>query len=262
MEEGLRRLGRAQVDVCTLHNPTMLGAEARGLPVDAVLGPVEAGMHALRAAGLCRFVGFSGPGDTPALPARRCSGHLRHVPVLLQRDQPQRGYPGSPDGVAQDFDGLLDRGEAAGLGVFAIRILAGGAAVATPERHPTAGAGSALAQGTEYDRDVARAAALRALAAEFGLESPLELACRFALAKGGISCVLVGPSSVAHVADACAGKRVAHSRPMPSRACSPSPDPPPPDTPFHIRSGGSATLGTGADPRVAREHPVPGTMLV
>jgi aryl-alcohol dehydrogenase-like predicted oxidoreductase len=202
LEEGLRRLGREQVDVCTLHNPTLLGAGARGLPLDAVLGPVGAGMQALRAAGLCRFAGFSGLGDTPALLRVASAGLFDTFQCYYNAINPSAGYPGSPDGVAQDFDGLLDRGVAAGLGVFAIRILAGGAAVASPERHPTAGAGSALAQGTEYERDVAHAAALPALAAELGLEGPLELAFRFALAKAGIACALIGPSSVAHVEDA------------------------------------------------------------
>ena len=202
LEEGLRRLGREHVDVCTLHNPSMVGDGGRGLPVDAVLGPVGAGMQALRAAGLCRFVGFSGLGDTAALQRVASAGIFDTLQCYYNAINPSAGYPGSPDGVAQDFDGLLDHAAAAGLGIFAIRILAGGAAVATPERHPTAGAGSALAQGTDYDRDVARAAALRALAVDLGLESPLELAFRFALAKTGISCVLIGPSSVAHVDDA------------------------------------------------------------
>ncbi|HLH23001.1 MAG TPA: aldo/keto reductase [Chloroflexota bacterium] len=202
LEEGLRRLGREQVDVCTLHNPTLLDAGPRGLPVEAVLGAVGEGMQALRAAGLCRFVGFSALGDTPALQRVATAGIFDTCQCYYNALNPSAGYPGSPDGVAQDFAGLLDRAAAAGLGVFAIRILAGGAAIATPERHPTAGAGSALAQGTEYDRDVAQAAGLRVLAAELGLESPLELALRFALAKAGISCLLIGPSSVAHVEDA------------------------------------------------------------
>ncbi|HEY7066417.1 MAG TPA: aldo/keto reductase [Chloroflexota bacterium] len=202
LEDGLRRLGHDAVDVCTLHNPPMLSAGSRGLPVDAVLGPVGEGMRALRTAGLCRYVGFSGLGDTAALQRVAAAGIFDTFQCYFNALNPSAAYPGSPDGVAQDFDGLLNQAVQAGLGVFAIRIMAGGAAVATPERHPTAGAGSALAQGTEYARDVERAAALRALAAELALESPLELAFRFALAQDGISCALIGPSSVAHVDDA------------------------------------------------------------
>jgi aryl-alcohol dehydrogenase-like predicted oxidoreductase len=48
--------------------------------------------------------------------------------------------------------------------------------------------------GTPYAADLARAQALAPLAAELGLEGPLELALRFALAKAGVSTVLVGYS--------------------------------------------------------------------
>jgi aryl-alcohol dehydrogenase-like predicted oxidoreductase len=56
--------------------------------------------------------------------------------------------------------------------------------------------------GAGYERDLARARRLEALARELGLESPLELALRFALAKPGISTVLVGYSDVAQLEDA------------------------------------------------------------
>jgi L-galactose dehydrogenase/L-glyceraldehyde 3-phosphate reductase len=202
LEEGLRRLGRDAVDVCTLHNAVVLGAEERALGADAVCGPVGAGMRGLIDAGLCRFVGFSGLGETAALHRVVDAGVFDTMQCYYNALNPSAGYPGSPDGQAQDFDGLLDRAAARGMGVFAIRILAAGAAAATPERHPVAGSSGALVRGTDYAGDVARAAALRALAGELGLESPLELAFRFALAKDGISCALIGPSSIAHVEDA------------------------------------------------------------
>jgi aryl-alcohol dehydrogenase-like predicted oxidoreductase len=202
LEEGLRRLGREIVDVCTLHNPVVLSQEERALPADAVCGPVGAGMQALRDAGLCRFVGFSGLGETPALHRVVDAGIFDTMQCYYNALNPSAGYPGSPDGVAQDFDGLLDRAADRGMGIFAIRILAAGAAAATPARHPVAGSSGALVRGTDYGHDVERAAALRALAADLGLESPLELAFRFALAKPGISSVLVGPSCLEHLEDA------------------------------------------------------------
>ena len=57
---------------------------------------------------------------------------------------------------------------------------------------PAGSPGSALATGGEYDRDLERAQALAPLATELGLESPLELGLRFALAPRGVSAVLVG----------------------------------------------------------------------
>jgi aryl-alcohol dehydrogenase-like predicted oxidoreductase len=113
---------------------------------------------------------------------------------------PSAAYPGSPDGSAQDFDGLLHAAAAAGTGIVAIRVLAAGAAAASPERHPTAGGtDTALAQGADYASDLRRAEALRPLVADLGLESTLELAFRFALAQPAVSTVLVGFSDRAQV---------------------------------------------------------------
>jgi aryl-alcohol dehydrogenase-like predicted oxidoreductase len=129
---------------------------------------------------------------------------------------PSAGYPGSPAGEAQDFDGLIDQAAGAGMGVFAIRIMAAGALAAAPARHPVAGdPGSVLAAGSEYPRDLARAERLAPLAAELGLESPLELALRFALAKPGISSALIGPSDQQQVAECL---RWAERGPLPADA--------------------------------------------
>ncbi len=203
LEEGLRRLGRDRVDVCTLHNQIVLDGGDRTLSADLVCGPVGAGMAALRQTGLTGFVGFSALGDTPALHRVVDAGIFDTIQCYYNALNPSAGYPGSPDGIAQDFDGLLDRAAAAGMGVLGIRVLAAGAASATPARHPVAGGTSGvLAEGSEYALDVQRAASLAPLATDLGLEGPLELAFRFALAKPGISCVLVGPSALAHLEDA------------------------------------------------------------
>ncbi len=203
LEDGLRRLGRYGVDVCTLHNPVTLAPGERALGVDDVCGPVAEGMRALRDAGLTRFVGFTGLGDTAALQRVVREGGFDTVQCYFNVLNPSAGYPGSPDGVAQDFDGLLDQAAAAGLGVLAIRVMAAGALAAVPTRHPTAGdPGSVLAVGSEYARDLARAERLRPLAAELGLAGPLELALRFVLAKPGVSTALLGPSDRAQLAEA------------------------------------------------------------
>ncbi len=203
LEEGLRRLGRDAVEVCTLHNAVVLGEAERALNVDLVCGPVGEAMAALRETGLTRWVGFSALGDTPALHRVVDAGIFDTLQCYYNMLNPSAAYPGSPDGIAQDFDGLLHRAVAAGMGVFGIRVLAAGAAAATPERHPVAGStAGVLAQGSDYALDVARAQRLVGLAADLGLEGPLELAFRFALAQAGISCVLIGPSCLAHLEDA------------------------------------------------------------
>jgi aryl-alcohol dehydrogenase-like predicted oxidoreductase len=205
LEDGLRRLGRYGVDVCQLHNAVTLAPDpaGRSLGVEDVRGPVAEGLRALRDAGLTRFVGFTGLGDAAALKRVASEAGLDTMQCYYNVLNPSAGYPGSPDGEAQDFDGLLDHAAAAGLGVLGIRVLAAGATAATPTRHPIAGdPGSVLARGSEYGRDLERAERLRPLVDELGLESTLELALRFALAKRGLSSALVGVSDRAQVADA------------------------------------------------------------
>ena len=51
---------------------------------------------------------------------------------------PSAGYTGHAGGQ-QDFEGLIDTAARAGRGVIVIRVLAAGAAAATPERVPNAG---------------------------------------------------------------------------------------------------------------------------
>src|SRR5439155_22948971 len=85
-----------------------------------------------------------------------------------------------------------------GVGVLVIRPLAAGALAAQEQRHANAGRPGGVV-GEDYQQDLAQARALAALAADRGLESPVELALRFALAKPGVSTVLVGFSDGAQL---------------------------------------------------------------
>src|SRR5205823_2749897 len=128
---------------------------------------------------------------------------------------PSAGYPGF-EHEEQDFGGLIDTAARAGLGVVGIRVYAAGALTAQLERHPIAGGvGSALAGGGEYEKDVERARKLPAFVQELGLESPFELSLRFALAKPGLSTVLVGLSEFSHLDNAI---RWAERGPLPPDA--------------------------------------------
>jgi aryl-alcohol dehydrogenase-like predicted oxidoreductase len=216
LEAGLRRLGRERVDLCQLHNRTISGpSEGRTLNVDDVCGPVAAGMRALCDAGLTRFVGITGLGDTAAVLRVAASGGFDSVQCYYNPLNPSAGYASATDGMAQDFGGLIDRAAEAGLGVVAIRVLAAGA-LADTARHPVAGGtGHTLVPGAEYDRDEARAAALRPLLGELGVAGGAELGIRFALAKRGVSTVLVGFSDRAQVDEAL---RAAECGPLPAAA--------------------------------------------
>jgi aryl-alcohol dehydrogenase-like predicted oxidoreductase len=180
-----------------------------------MVGAVADGMRALVQAGLAQHVGFNGLGDVEALGAIARSGRYATVQTYFNVLNPSAGYADAAGG-GQDFAGLIDVAAGAGVGVIAIRVLAAGALGGTPERHPNAGnPGMPVAGGAEYARDLARARRLAPLVGELGLESPYELALRFALAKPGVSTALVGFSDLAQLE---AALRWAERGPLPSDA--------------------------------------------
>src|SRR5205807_7093266 len=106
---------------------------------------------------------------------------------------PSAGYAKAAGGSV-DFDGLIDTAAGAGLGVINIRVMAAGAVSGSAERAENASSigGAGLAGGADFESDVARAKRLEAFVKELGLEAGAELSFRFALAKPGISTVLIG----------------------------------------------------------------------
>jgi aryl-alcohol dehydrogenase-like predicted oxidoreductase len=209
-EDSLRRLGRASIDLLQLHNPIVTrdaGGEprvgsSRGLPVDVVGGLVAEGMQRLVSRGLVRHIGITGLGDTQALHAIVTGGQFATVQSYFNAVNPSAGFAGASGG-AQDFAGLIGAAAAAGRGVIAIRVMGAGALMARRQPHPNAGdPGPVLQRGGEYDRDLERAQGVSAIAAEFGCDSPLEVALRFALGTPGISTALVGFSDLGQLEDA------------------------------------------------------------
>ena len=217
LEASLKRLGRDSVDVLHLHNRIdLLPTEADGgLGLEDAVGEVAEALKRVREAGLARHIGFTGLGDTHALREAALADDYETVQCYYNPINPSAGYPGF-ESTEQDFGGLIDTAARAGLGVIGIRVYAAGAVLGRPERHPIAGGpGRALAGGGEYDADVERAKKLASFVSELGLESPFELSLRFALAKSGISTVLVGLSEFSHLDNAI---RWAERGPLPPDA--------------------------------------------
>ena len=205
VEQSLRRLGRDSVDLLQLHNHIgLIRSEEGGLTLglaDAI-GEVARAFEHVRDEGLTRHVGFTGLGETAALLETAMARAYETVQAYFNVINPSAGYPGF-EFEEQDFGGLIDTAARAGLGVINIRVYAAGALTGQLERHPIAGSpGGALAWGGEYEKDVERAHKLPSFVEELGLESPFELALRFALAKPGISTVLVGLSELSHLENA------------------------------------------------------------
>jgi L-galactose dehydrogenase/L-glyceraldehyde 3-phosphate reductase len=227
LEASLRRLRRERVHLLQLHNRIVSGAASGGaagatgagaaggaLTAEQVLGPVADGLQAVREAGLAEHAGITGTGDTEAVRRVLESGRFETAQIFFNALNPSAGWPGRVDPGGHDFGGIIDTAAARGLGVIVIRPLAAGAAAARAERHPNAGAPGGIV-GEAYEDDLARAQALAALAADLGLEGPVELALRFALAKAGVATVLVGFSDAAQLSEAI---RWAERGPLPADA--------------------------------------------
>jgi L-galactose dehydrogenase/L-glyceraldehyde 3-phosphate reductase len=193
LRAGLGRLGVEQVTVCTLHS--RIGPGDGELTVGEVLGSVAGAMRALVDRGLASAIGFTGLGDTKNLLEVATSGAFDTFQCYFNVLNQSAARPGSPDGVAQDFGGLLAEAAKVGLGAFCIRALAGGALADAEERHPLSGSpGRPMAAGEDYNDDRARANELLSRLGEFGTGSLVELAVRFALGEVRLSTVLLGIS--------------------------------------------------------------------
>jgi L-galactose dehydrogenase/L-glyceraldehyde 3-phosphate reductase len=207
LEGSLKRLGQDSVDLFTLHN--RIGFDVSGnqgaLSVEDVLGPVAEGLARVRDAGLTRFIGITGLGETAAVKQVAASGVYDSVQTYVNAINPSAGWAVADDRGGQNFDRLLDTIAEAGVGSIGIRVLAAGALALTPigARHANAGdPGQSLIQGGTYDADLERAARLRALASDLGMEGPAELSYRLVISHPGLSTALVGASDLSQLEDA------------------------------------------------------------
>jgi aryl-alcohol dehydrogenase-like predicted oxidoreductase len=213
--ESLERLGRDSVDLLQLHNTLRDVRDPQGGSVATEqLEEVAAGMMSLVHEGLTRHIGFTGVGDTQALLENAASGRFETMQSYFNAINPSAGHPGH-HGPGQDMQGVIDVAASAGLGVIAIRVMAGGAMTATEQRAPLAspGLGAALVPGDTYEVDISRAVWLDGLAGDLGLESALELSLRLVIANPGVSTALVGYSDMEQLESAI---RWAERGPLPA----------------------------------------------
>jgi aryl-alcohol dehydrogenase-like predicted oxidoreductase len=210
VEAGLKRLKRDRVDLIQLHNRVTLernpGKRFSLTPKD-VVGPggVIDGFKEMRDKGKVNNFGFSGLGDAKALHEVIDSGELHSVQAYYNLLNPSAGQPVPEDFSALDYDRLIDRAAAKGMGVAVIRVLAAGALTTTPE----AGGGSSpepLSPGSDYTIDLERAEKVKFLIGG-DVGSLTQAAIRFALMKPEVSTVLVGFSNTSHIEEAvpCSG---------------------------------------------------------
>jgi aryl-alcohol dehydrogenase-like predicted oxidoreductase len=197
VEGSLRRLGRASVDLIQLHNRIGFQRQPErdqvGIPdLDAVRGAFEA----LQQQGKVRFWGITGLGVSEALYEAIATGGFQTIQVAYNLLNPSAGMSVPPAFPFQDYGQLIERAAQQGMGVIAIRILAGGALSGTPARHPVASQSvNPIASEQAYSADVARAQRYTFLVEDGHVSNLVEAAIRFVASKPGVSTALLGISS-------------------------------------------------------------------
>jgi aryl-alcohol dehydrogenase-like predicted oxidoreductase len=207
VQASLRRLRTEHIELLQLHNCVGLGHVAAMRPYSLeprqVLNEVLPVFQDLRKRGLVRHLGFSGVGSTGALHEVIASGGFDTVQAVYNLLNPS-GEEALPAGsVAQDYQRLLHACERHGVGVIAIRILAGGALSGTAQRHPVANPTvDPLGSGASYDDDVRSGQGFLALVRDGHSASLVEAAVRYAIASPRIATALVGISSLEQLEEA------------------------------------------------------------
>ncbi len=193
LDGSLSRLRLDHVDIFHLHNSITASGGGPALSVEQVLGEAVPAFERLRQAGKIRFLGLTAVGDTAALHRVVDSGKFDSAQVVYNMLNPSAASDLPANYPAQDYGRLLDRTTAAGTGVIAIRVLAGGALSGSAARHPIASPPPApIGSAMNYDADVARARRLAPLVTEGFAASLTEAAARFALSQPAIGTILVG----------------------------------------------------------------------
>jgi aryl-alcohol dehydrogenase-like predicted oxidoreductase len=217
LESSLRRLGRDSVDLFQLHNPITVKrqTECSSLTPDD-LTVALCTFETLHRKGKIRHWGITALGDTEALHRVVAAGGFHTMQTVYNLLNPSGGREVGSDFPFQDFRRLIDRAAANGIGVIAIRVLAGGALSGAIDRHPIAMRRVApIATGLDYAEDVALARRCEFLIADGIAGSLVEAAIRFVLSKQEIGTAMIGTASLEQLEQAIAA---AKRGPLPAEA--------------------------------------------
>jgi aryl-alcohol dehydrogenase-like predicted oxidoreductase len=193
LEGSLKRLGLERVDMLFLHSQVRPVADERSISLSGARA-AAAVFERVKAEGKTVLSGFTAHGDTAAIKELAQSTQFNSLQAYCSAVNPSAGFAGLSGGQ-QDFGGVIDIAASAGLGVVNIQPLSAGGL--QEQAHP-------YARDFTHGRLLGKGARLAALARALDLDSVYELALRFALARTGISCVLVGFSSMQQLEQAIA----------------------------------------------------------
>ncbi len=194
--ESLRRLGTPRVSLLQLHNAVTSerGAIPTSVTPEDVLraGGIADRLEELRQAGLVRWLGWTGIGDPASLQAIAAANRFDTLQIPYSLANPTAAHAPPSSYRELNHGQVLETSARQQVGVFAIRVLAGGALAGQPP--------SAYTHKTKffplelYRRDELRARRLAELLPA-GM-SIREAALRFPLNHPGVSSVIVGLATV------------------------------------------------------------------
>jgi aryl-alcohol dehydrogenase-like predicted oxidoreductase len=201
----LGRLGMRRVTLLQLHNSLTArrGDEPTSLTPEDVLGAggVLEAFRGLQIEGVVEYLGLTGIGQPEAMREVVGSGAFGTMQVPFNARNASAGYP-MPAGFAEtDYGNIIADCGIQGMGVFAIRVFAGGALLgASPSAHTLKTPFFPL---DLYERDRQRAAELRG---RLGEQTDLgSLGLRFVLSHSHVSAAIVGFRTREQIDGALAG---------------------------------------------------------
>ena len=217
VEGSLKRLGRESVDVVSLHHP--LGAsrdiDRQILDLNDVAAAAES-FSKLVGQGKIRYWGMNAVGDTETVHTALEAAHPFAVQAVYNLLNPSGSLPVAAGFPFQDYRGMIQAASGRGIGIFAIRVLAGGALTGTADRHPNASPPpTPMASGRTYNDDLEQAQAFRFLIDDGYADSMAEASVRFVISNRDISTALVGIASIEQLEQALAS---AAKGPLPTEA--------------------------------------------
>jgi aryl-alcohol dehydrogenase-like predicted oxidoreductase len=217
VEGSLQRLQFERIDLIQLHNQIVLERQPDRAWVDAE--DVQAAIRAfqkLQEQGKVRFWGINGLGDTAALHRAVAAGQADTIQCCYNLLNPSAGRQVPEDFPFQDYEQLIDRAAEQQMGVIAIRVLAAGALSGSAVRHANAAQNvGPIATSATYAQDVARAQRFRFLVEQGHIDSLVEAAIRFVIAKDKVSTAMVGLSNLEQLEQAVT---YANRGPLPAEA--------------------------------------------
>lgn len=202
VERSLDRLRVGRVALLQLHNSITRrrGDEPTSVTPEDVLGTggVVDAFEKLRREGKAVHLGLTALGAPAALKEVLCSGRLDAIQVPFGLANPTAAFAPSAGFEESDHGGIVPFAANLGMGVFAIRVFAGGALVGappSPHTHTTRFFPLDL-----YRRDERRAE--RIAAALAGRMTIREAAIRFSAGQPGVTSAIIGFSEPGHIDEA------------------------------------------------------------